>query len=337
MILAYRQVGARPAYVAYAADVKILLQRWRQNLWTYGLVAVSASLTLILISLFALRRVQAERAALQIAASESERRLAMEGRLWQTQKMEALGQLAGGVAHDFNNAAAVVLAGLKLLEKRHGSLLDSGGKEVRRLIAGIREGAERGASVTRRLLMFSRRDELRGETIQVAKLMEELRSILAISLPAGVSLRTSIREGVPDVYADPGQLRTVLINLVINARDAMLEGGVVTLGAEAGGILVDPPPRSLPAAAYVRLYVSDTGTGMDKETLERAAEPFFTTKAAGQGTGLGLSMAHGFAEQSGGVMRLESRTGHGTTVSIWLPVSPNRNTTSALDNEMAKS
>jgi signal transduction histidine kinase len=328
VILAYRQIGSRPAYVAYAADVSILLQRWRRNLLTYGLVAVSASLTLILISVFTLRRIQAERAALRLAASESERRLAMEERLWQTQKMEALGQLAGGVAHDFNNAAAVVLAGLKLLEKRYGSLLESGGEEVRRLLAGIREGAERGGSVTRRLLMFSRRDELRAETIQLAKSIEELRNILAISLPPGVTLVILIEKGVPDAYADPGQLRTVLINLIINARDAMARGGTVTLGAEEDKVSAGRfHPSGLPVATYVRLYVSDTGVGMDKETLERAVEPFFTTKALGQGTGLGLSMAHGFAEQSGGAMRLDSRLGHGTTVSIWLPLPPSASAT----------
>jgi signal transduction histidine kinase len=336
IILAYRQIGSRAAYVGYAADVDIVLRRWRQNLRIYGLVAIVTSLTLVLISLFALRRMQAERAALRLAALESERRLAMEERLWQTQKMEALGQLASGVAHDFNNAAAVILAGLKLLEKRYGQLLDSGGDEVRRLIAGIREGAERGGSVTRRLLMFSRRDELRAEAIHLPALIEELRGILTISLPPGVALATSMRAGVPDVHADPGQLRTVLINLVINARDAMVGGGTVTVGAEADRVSPDHPhPSGLSAAVYVRLYVSDTGAGMDKETLERAVEPFFTTKALGQGTGLGLSMAHGFAEQSGGAMRLVSHVGHGTTVSIWLPVPPSSDTISAQKNEPA--
>jgi signal transduction histidine kinase len=335
VILAYRQIGARPAYVAYAADVNILLQRWWQNLRTYGVVAVGASLALILISLFSLRRMQAERAALRLAASESERRLAMEERLWQTQKMEALGQLAGGVAHDFNNAAAVVLAGLKLLEKRYGSLLDSGGDDVRRLIAGIREGAERGGSVTRRLLMFSRRDTLRAETINVTRLIEELRSILAISLPAGMAITTSIGEGLADAYADPGQLRTVLINLVINARDAMAAGGTVILGAKTECVpSAQPHPSGLPSATYVRLYVSDTGVGMNKETLERAAEPFFTTKPPGEGTGLGLSMADGFARQSGGAMRLDSQVGYGTTVSIWLPLPPNTGTTSVWKEEV---
>jgi signal transduction histidine kinase len=169
--------------------------------------------------------------------------------------------------------------------------------------------------------MFSRRDELRAETIHLPALIEELRSILTVSLPPGVTLVTSMKEGVPDVHADPGQLRTVLINLVINARDAMVEGGTVTVGAEADEVLAGHPhPSGLSAAVYVRLYVSDTGAGMDKETLERAVEPFFTTKALGQGTGLGLSMAHGFAEQSGGAMRLASHVGHGTIVSIWLPL-----------------
>jgi signal transduction histidine kinase len=202
-------------------------------------------------------------------------------------------------------------------------------------MAGIREGAERGGSVTRRLLMFSRREALRAETIHLTRLIEELRTILAISLPPGVALLPLIQDGLPDAYADPGQLRTVLINLVVNARDAMVAGGTVILSAEANRVSYDQShPSGLPAATYVRLYVSDTGVGMSKETLERAVEPFFTTKALGQGTGLGLSMAHGFAEQSGGAMRLESRVGHGTTVSIWLPLPPNTDMISAQEDEL---
>jgi signal transduction histidine kinase len=322
ILLAYRQVGARPAYVGYVADVDVLLQRWWQNLRTYGLVAVTASLTLVLISLFSLRRMQAERAALRLAASESQRRLALEERLSQTQKMEALGQLAGGVAHDFNNAAAVVLAGLKLLEKRYGRLLDSGGEDVRRLIAGVREGAERGGSVTRRLLMFSRLDELSARPVDVARLIGELWTFMAGSLPPGVVLATAVPDGLPEALVDPAQLRTVLINLIINARDALGEGGTVTLGAEPDPVAVNRPhPSGLPPADYLRLFVADNGCGMDKATLERAVEPFFTTKTPDQGTGLGLSMAHGFAEQSGGAMRLESSPGRGTTVSLWLPLA----------------
>ncbi|MCI0757021.1 hybrid sensor histidine kinase/response regulator [Teichococcus vastitatis] len=324
IILAFRQIGSRPAYVAYAAKTDALLGRWRRNLLTYGAVALAASLVLVLVSLFTLRRMRAERAALQFAAEEGQRRLAMEERLKQTQKMEALGQLAGGVAHDFNNAAAVVLAGLTLLEKRHARLLDEGGAEVRRLIAGISEGAERGAMVTRRLLTFSRRDELHAEDVDLARFVDDLEAVLMISLPPGMSIRAKVEGTTPHAHVDPGQLRTVLINLVINARDAMPAGGTISLGAEPGGAVVGEADEDRPPTApFVRIFVSDTGTGMNQETLKRAAEPFFTTKPSGQGTGLGLSMAHGFAAQSGGSMRIESEPGQGTTVSLWLPASRN--------------
>ncbi|KAA2211777.1 hybrid sensor histidine kinase/response regulator [Teichococcus oryzae] len=338
VIFAYRQVGSRPAYVTYAADSEALLHRWRHNLVTYGIVALAASLALILVSQFTLRRIQAERAALRLAATESERRRAMEERLGQTQKMEALGQLAGGVAHDFNNSAAIVLAGLELLQKRHGALLASGGEEVHQLVSGIREGAERGASVTRRLLTFSRREELRARAVDLAKLFEELRAVLAISLPPGLTLLTRLQQGTPRAFVDPGQLRTVLINLVINARDAMAGQGSVTLGAEPVRIAAGQAhPGGLAAGHYVRLYAADTGIGMDKETLERATEPFFTTKPQGQGTGLGLSMAHSFAVQSGGAMGIDSRIGHGTTVSLWLPVAPPADATAPRERQLADS
>ena len=243
-----------------------------------------------------------------------------EARLHQAQKMEALGQLAGGVAHDFNNSAAVVLAGLALLEKRHGAALAAAGPAVVHLLAGLKEGAERGASVARRLLSFARREELRAADIEPAELLGALREVLANALGPGVRVRVEAPAGLPALRADRPRLETTLINLAINARDAMLGGGTVVLGAAAEDL---PPDRArhsgLDPGAYVRLWVADTGVGMDAATLARATEPFFTSKPKDRGTGLGLSMADGFAAQSGGALRIESAPGRGTTVALWLP------------------
>ena len=243
-----------------------------------------------------------------------------EARLHHAQKMEALGQLAGGVAHDFNNSAAVVLAGLALLRKRHGPALAAAGPEAARLLAGLKDGAERGASVARRLLSFARREELHAADVAPAELLDALREVLANALGHGVHVRVEAPCGLPALRADRPGLETTLINLAVNARDAMPGGGTVVLGAGAEDVAPDRArDLGLAPGAYVRLWVADTGTGMDAETLARATEPFFTSKAKDRGTGLGLSMADGFATQSGGALRIESAPGVGTTVMLWLP------------------
>ncbi len=243
-----------------------------------------------------------------------------EARLHQAQKMEALGQLAGGVAHDFNNSAAVVLAGLALLEKRHGAALAAAGPDVARLLAGLKDGAERGAAVARRLLSFARREELRAADIRPAELLGALSEVLANALGPGVRVEVEAADGLPALRADRPLLETTLINLAVNARDAMPAGGTVVLGAAAEDVAPDRAgDLGLAPGAYVRLWVADTGTGMDAETLARATEPFFTSKPKDRGTGLGLSMADGFAGQSGGALRIESAPGEGTVVALWLP------------------
>jgi CheY-like chemotaxis protein len=182
--------------------------------------------------------------------------------------------------------------------------------------------AERGAAITKRLLAFARRGELQAERIEPAILIDEIRDVLAHTLGTTVTIRTVVPSCVPAVTADRGQLDTVLINLAANARDAMPDGGVLTLAAEAETVPADVRhPIGLPPGQYVRLTVADTGIGMDKPTLARATEPFFTTKPREHGTGLGLSMAKGFAEQSGGALDIESEPGHGTSIMLWLPAA----------------
>jgi len=236
------------------------------------------------------------------------------------QKLESLGQLTGGLAHDFNNLLMGILSNLDLLSRRLPDDPDTG-----RLIAGAIQSAERGATLTRRLLAFARRQELKPEAVDAARLVNGMLDLLQRSLGPTVEIATSFQDGLACVRVDPNQLELAILNLCLNARDAMPTGGRVTLTARqetvGAGNSQYGPRNDLSPVAYVRIGVADTGAGMDEATLKRAAEPFFTTKGVGKGTGLGLSMVHGLAAQSGGAMRISSRVGAGTTVEVWLPVT----------------
>jgi PAS domain S-box-containing protein len=237
----------------------------------------------------------------------------LEMQLAQGQKLQALGQLAGGIAHDFNNVLQAIEGGASLIALRAGER-----DAVARLARTVLDAAVRGSSITRRLLAFARRDEMRAEAVDTAKLLLELREVLASTLGAGISVCVSLPPNLPSVQADKGLLETAVVNLATNARDAMPQGGTLTLNARAE-IVVDQAEAPLQLGAYIRFDVTDTGDGMDAVTLARATEPFFTTKPRGQGTGLGLSMVRGFAEQSDGALAMSSVKGHGTTISLWLP------------------
>jgi PAS domain S-box-containing protein len=242
-----------------------------------------------------------------------------QANLAQTQRMDALGQLAGGIAHDFNNILQAVHGGAALIERQ-----PSDPTGVRRLARLVIEAAERGSAITQRLLAFSRRGELRAEPVDAVSLLVGIKEILTHTLGAGVVVRLELKPALPLLLADKGQLETVLINLATNARDAMSGMGTLTLAAAVERLTQDAGPRdpvALKAGTYLRLWVTDTGTGMDSATLVRVTEPFFTTKPTGKGTGLGLSMARGFAEQSGGGLHIRSALGQGTTVALWLPVA----------------
>jgi PAS domain S-box-containing protein len=236
-------------------------------------------------------------------------------KLVQSQKMEMIGQLTGGVAHDFNNLLAVVLGNLDLLRK--GGQRD---KRTTRLIENAISAAQRGASLTQRMLAFARRQDLRVQTVEIPALVRGMAEMMERAIGPTVEIRTTFPLMLPPVSVDANQLELTLLNLVLNARDAMGGKGRVTIGAES--MAQTAPDGDLPAGDYVRISVTDSGTGMDDETLSRAIEPFFTTKGVGKGTGLGLSMVHGFLTQSGGRLQLRSRLGEGTTADIWLPAAP---------------
>jgi PAS domain S-box-containing protein len=233
--------------------------------------------------------------------------------LSQSQKMEAVGQLTGGIAHDFNNLLTAIIGSLEIARRRatDASLI--------RLIDNALRGAERGSSLTQRMLMFARRQELNVEPVDVVALVHGMADLLERSLGPSVTIETHFPLGLPPVNTDANQLETAMLNLAVNARDAMPQGGPVVIAARPEA--VSSAQGRLRPGDYVRLSVTDTGKGMDEETLARAIDPFFTTKEVGKGTGLGLPMVHGMAEHSGGQLVLTSRQGHGTIAEIWLPVA----------------
>jgi PAS domain S-box-containing protein len=233
--------------------------------------------------------------------------------LFQTQKLEAIGQLSGGIAHDFNNLLMAVLGSLELLRKR----LPPDPKAAALLDNAVL-GAQRGAALTQRMLAFARKQELKVEGVDITGLVEGMRGLLERSIGPSVELRVRLAPQIAPALTDANQLETALLNLAVNARDAMPEGGTVTIEASNAEVEGDGD-LGLPPGAYVRLAVVDEGEGMDERTLARATEPFFTTKGVGKGTGLGLPMVHGLAEQSGGRLALYSQPGEGTRIELWLP------------------
>jgi PAS domain S-box-containing protein len=235
--------------------------------------------------------------------------------LFQSQKMEAIGQLTGGVAHDFNNLLMAILSSLTLLERRV-----SGDASTQRLIDNARQGAERGAALTQRMLAFARRQELNPEPVDVPGLVRGMNDLLQRTLGPSHPIGLQFPLSLPLVLADANQLEMALLNLAVNARDAMPDGGAISITASETAV-EDRANEGLAPGRYVKLAVIDTGTGMDAATLARATEPFFTTKGVGKGTGLGLSMIHGLAEQMKGELVLRSMVGSGTTAELWLPVT----------------
>jgi len=237
----------------------------------------------------------------------------LESQLVQAQKMDAIGKLTGGIAHDFNNLLAAVIGGLGLLEKR--AQLE---EEQRRVLGMTKRAAEQGSELVRRLLAFARRQKLEPQTIEIAALRDAVSDLLTHTLGGLVSIDWEIADDAWNAFADQAQLELALVNLIINARDAMPNGGAVTISASNRQATSDELD-GLPSGDYVRISVADTGTGISREDLGKVMEPFFTTKEVGKGSGLGLSMVYGFARQSNGAFTIESEIGKGTTAELWLP------------------
>ena len=233
--------------------------------------------------------------------------------LFQSQKMEAIGQLTGGIAHDFNNLLMAVLGSLELVQKRLPY-----DPRTTPLLENAMQGAQRGAVLTQRMLAFARKQELKLQPVDVSSLARSMLDFLDRTIGPNIEVTMRFSGGLPRVQTDAAQLEAALMNLVVNARDAMPGGGVITISARLEQVQSHP---ELAPGDYVRLSLADTGEGMDEETLARATEPFFTTKGVGKGTGLGLSMVHGLAAQSGGRLTVSSQPGVGSEIALWLPVS----------------
>jgi PAS domain S-box-containing protein len=235
--------------------------------------------------------------------------------LFQAQKMEAVGQLTGGMAHDFNNLLMAILGSLEIARKR---ALE--GQNIVELIDNAIVGAKRGASLTQRLLAFSRKQDLKLEAVDAPSLVREMAELLQRTIGPTIEISTTFPLSLPPALSDPNQLESALLNLVVNARDAMPDGGTIAISARRHSLKPKQVP-DLAAGDYVCLSVKDEGEGMDAETLEKATTPFFTTKGIGKGTGLGLPMVQGLMAQSGGRLLMKSTVGQGTIAELWLPVA----------------
>jgi signal transduction histidine kinase/CheY-like chemotaxis protein len=260
-------------------------------------------------ALFVDSRLAEGRVRREVAAREQ-----AQARAAHAERMRALGELAGGVAHDINNILQVVSGSAARIERRPENALD-----VARHAGRIQEAVDRGSAISRRLLAFARRDALREDSIDATALLAEVGELLADVIGPSINIRIAAPDVAGSVLADRRQLETVLLNLATNARDAMPDGGELTISATRISLDEACEARRLARGRYLRLAVADTGVGIQPQDLSRVAEPFFTTKPRGKGTGLGLSMAKGFAEQSGGALEIESQPGRGTTVTLWLP------------------
>ena len=238
-----------------------------------------------------------------------------EDALRQSQKMEAMGQLTGGVAHDFNNLLTPIIGSLDMLVRR-----GVGSERERRLIDGALQSAERAKVLVQRLLAFARRQPLQPVSVDIAKLVEGMVGLIGSTLGPTIDVRVDVTPDLPPAKADPNQLEMALLNLAVNARDAMPRGGELTIKAKRASVSRGHA-SGLQPGEYVLLCVIDTGTGMDEATRQRAIEPFFSTKGVGKGTGLGLSMVHGLAAQLGGGLTIESTPDRGTSIELWLPIS----------------
>jgi two-component system, NtrC family, sensor kinase len=318
---AYQRIEGYPLYVAYGIPQRDVIASWLANLINYSLFAVPASLALFGMTLLAVRQIQRHqiaswrwRTTARRLRREMNRRAQAEAELRQAQKMEALGQLTGGVAHDFNNLLTVLQGSLELLSGRQQN------DQLQARVDTALRTVERGERLTGQLLAFARRQPLTRATIDLNAQLGRMTELLARTVGSGVAIQTDLVPDLWPVEADATQLELAVINLAINARDAMPAGGELRIrtfnkSAKPSGT----PEQPASSGDFVGLQISDTGTGMPPEVAARAFEPFFTTKEAGRGTGLGLSMVYGFARQSGGSVAIRSEVGRGTTVTLLLP------------------
>jgi len=315
-LFSYSKVGYYPVYVAVGIDSATVTRRWWQKMSSHLVFGVPATLCLIALTVIALRGTARERAALLQANAEARRREELEASLYQAQKMEAVGQLTGGVAHDFNNLLTVIMGGLETV-LRGGNLADP----LRKHVTTAMRAAERGARLTQQLLAFSRQQMLHPEVVDANRLLHEFETLMQRAVGESIAFVFALDRGIGACRIDPAQFQSAILNLVVNARDATPAGGRITLATRDVLLSQDaarPDPEMAPGR-YVLVSVSDTGTGMTPEVRAQAFNPFFTTKEVGKGSGLGLSQVYGFTRQSGGHVTIDSEPGRGATVRLYMP------------------
>lgn len=322
-LIAYRRLADFPLIVTVGRRWSSVVLEWRNIMATHLIFGVPATLCLLLLSILAARRWQRQHETLAQLRSEVQRRELAEEALRQSQKMEAIGRLTGGIAHDFNNHLTVISSNIELLQRR----MPQGSEALARLADAAMSGVQRAATLTHRLLAFARQQPLDPEPLDLGRLVTGMSDLLRRTLGEDIAIETVLAGGLWQARVDANQLENVLLNLAVNARDAMPDGGKLTIET-ANAHLDDAYAAShteVAAGQYVMLAVTDTGMGMAPEVIEKAFEPFFTTKPLGQGTGLGLSMVYGFIKQSGGHVAIYSEPGQGSTVKVYLPrfVRPN--------------
>jgi signal transduction histidine kinase/CheY-like chemotaxis protein len=312
--IGYRKIEGYPVYAMAGVTTSALFSEWVSTMAIHLIFGIPATALLFAITGLTLQRTRR-------LYNETERRAQAEEALRQSQKMEAIGQLTGGVAHDFNNLLTIIIGNLDLAQR---ALSKGGADATARLetfMKNAMQGARRAASLTQRLLAFSRRQPLEPRPVRPDKLVQGMADMLRQSLGEAYEIEIVGAAGLWQVEVDPVQLESAILNLAVNARDAMPGGGKLTV--ETNNTFLDEnyarAHTDVTVGQYVQISVTDTGQGMSRETLEKAFEPFFTTKAAGEGTGLGLSQVYGYAKQSGGHVKIYSEPGEGTTVKIYLP------------------
>ena len=277
---------------------------------TFGLVAASFLLVCLLVEMHKLYGKLAD--ALELARHRNEELIASRQKLAEAQRFEGMAQLTGGVAHDFNNLLAIIGGSLDMIARAPADR-----DKIKRWTSAARTATARGASLTQQLLTFGQRQVSHLETVDVNRLIADFEPLLAGAVPEGIDVRIKLDEQPCAVRVDPRHLETALLNIVVNARDAMPEGGRISI--ELRGVEVSEVDGDLKPGRYIALRVADQGTGMSQEVLSRAFEPFFTTKEVGRGSGVGLSQVYGFSKSVDGAVRMESHVGKGTTVTLYLP------------------
>jgi two-component system NtrC family sensor kinase len=317
-IIAYRKLPNQNVYVYAGIDTAAIRTAWMHDMSVHLIFGVPATLALFALAMLTLRHTRQVSEAYRQLHEETARRQTAEVALRQAQKMEAVGRLTGGIAHDFNNLLTAIIGNAELALRR----LDPGDERLSRSLASIRQASLRAATLVQRLLAFSRQHPQEVKTVDINRLVQEMSELLHRTIGETVTIETVLASGLWKTAIDPNQLENAILNLAVNARDAMPGGGRLTIetsNAYLDEAYVQRAGGEFKSGQYVMVAISDTGVGMTSEVREKAFEPFFTTKPSGAGSGLGLSMVYGFVKQSDGHIQIYSEPGQGTSIKLYFP------------------